>query len=72
MGHAWDMLPKTLISKAILQIQEPFATVTHEQIQILRTIPELDLVGNAIPGQDPTPSKLPALADCILLVIRVT
>lgn len=37
------MLPKVLIPKAILQIQELFATLTYEQIQILRPIAELVL-----------------------------
>lgn len=64
------MLPKVLIPKAILQIQELFATVPYEQIQILRPMAELVLVGNVIPGLNPgLNSKLPALADCVLLVI---
>lgn len=63
------MLPKVLIPKAKPQIQELFATLRYEQIQILRPIDELVLVGSVIPGLNPSPSKLPALVDCILLVI---
>lgn len=68
--HEWDMhntFTKVLIPNAILQIQELFATTTYEQIQILRPIDELVLW--EVPGLNPTPLKLPALVDCILLVI---